>query len=203
MMYVRQAHQLKRETRETERRTRGGALLAYTLRIIYWHWIYLKLCYTERYIPLTPNLVAVPSFSFSFFFSASPSSSTSSFSSIYIKGFIFLALLPFLLSAPALFTSFSQLTIVCSCWMYRVLLTYSARCSRSCSPDHTRGIEHRASYNSQLRENISVQDSESWYLRLLESLGWDKADMPYLSRRYIITTTSLFKQLRGDCLINY
>lgn len=35
-------------------RCRGGVerAPAYTLRIIYWHWIYLKLCYTEAAIVL-------------------------------------------------------------------------------------------------------------------------------------------------------
>lgn len=33
---------------------RGGGALAYTLRIIYWHWIYLKLCYAEALRPVVP-----------------------------------------------------------------------------------------------------------------------------------------------------
>lgn len=74
MMYVRQARPLgcrgweaaRRRWRRTKRmerlgRGRRGSMPlrggverapAYTLRIIYWHWIYLKLCYTEAAIVL-------------------------------------------------------------------------------------------------------------------------------------------------------
>lgn len=73
MMYVRQARPLgcrgweaaRRRWRRTKRMETGtgeeGSMLlrggverapAYTLRIIYWHWIYLKLCYTEAAIVL-------------------------------------------------------------------------------------------------------------------------------------------------------
>lgn len=73
MMYVRQARPLgcrgweaaRRRWRRTKRMEtgtgeegsmplRGGVerAPAYTLRIIYWHWIYLKLCYTEAAIVL-------------------------------------------------------------------------------------------------------------------------------------------------------
>jgi len=70
MMYVRQARPLgcrgweaaRRRWRRTKRmeEEEGSMPLrsgverapAYTLRIIYWHWIYLKLCYTEAAIVL-------------------------------------------------------------------------------------------------------------------------------------------------------
>lgn len=94
MMYVRQARPLgcrgweavRRKVEKDEKdgglpgtkgvgrraRCRGGVerAPAYTLRIIYWHWIYLKLCYTEAAIvllrrsrsslPLLPAIALTP-----------------------------------------------------------------------------------------------------------------------------------------------
>lgn len=69
-------------------RCRGGVerAPAYTLRIIYWHWIYLKLCYTEAAIvllrptrlflsfppSLLPSYYDRVDFSLALFFSLSP-----------------------------------------------------------------------------------------------------------------------------------